>query len=237
MKSHASIITTLSVVFTLLTGCSSSHNLALDNTFPVPLMQKTPLKLALYLDEELLSYTYYEKIDKKGEWNVALGPVQETLFVNLARGVLEDYEVVDGLTSSSMHGVLKPHIDDLQFSLPEQTRSNFYEVWIKYRFQLYDPNGGYVGEWPLPAYGKASKKDFGSSGSGVEAAAIAACRDAMAFFALNFTREPIVKSWLDAGMPPGTAIPPPTEQESEEGADPGTGGEGDSNTSQEEESA
>ena len=190
----------------LIGGCSSTKNLALDSTFPVPLIPKVPLSLGIFLDNDLRSYTYNEKIENKGEWNVGLGAVQEPLFVNLAQGLLDGHELVSSPTTPTMDGVLKPHIDELQFSLPEQTRSNFYEVWIRYRFELYDPEGGLVGEWKLPAYGKASKKDFGSSSSGVEAAAIAACRDAMAFFALNFTREPVVKQWLDAGKPPGTAV-------------------------------
>ena len=192
-----------------LAGCASTKNLALDTTFPIPLMNKIPVRLAFHLDDALLSYVYSEKIAKKGQWNVELGSVQTKLFNNLAAGIFEQYTLVTDNSAPGLDGVLQPSITDLQFSLPDQTRSDFYEVWIRYNFDLYDSNGNSVGNWPLTAYGKASKNDFSSASTGVEAAAIAACRDAMAFFAINFTKEPIVKKWLAGGKPqkpPATPI-------------------------------
>ena len=204
------MIRPLTAIFALvlITGCAGTKDVAFEGNFPVPLIKKTPLRMGLALDETLTQYVYQEKIEKKGEWNVSLGPVQESLFTNLAEGMFTGYEMVaapaDAAPSiAGVDAILKPEITDLQFSLPDQTRSNFYEVWIRYTFRLYQPDGTLVSEWPLPAYGKASKRDFGNSSAGVKAAAIAACRDAMAFFALNFTKEPAVKKWLD-----GRASPP-----------------------------
>lgn len=196
-----------------LIGCAGTKNVALETTFPVPLMDKIPVSLALHLDDELLNFIYQEKIEKEGEWNVNLGAVQGELFENLATGLFENHALVVANLAPGFDGVLKPKIDDLQFSLPAHTRSDFYEVWIRYSFELYDSNGNSLGSWPLPAYGKASKRDFGSASSGVKAAAIAACRDAMAFFALNFAKVPQVRQWLAAGKP---QQPPPPQQEQAE---------------------
>ena len=200
-----------------LASCASTKNLVLDTTFPVPLMNKVPVRLAFHLDDTLLSYVYSEKIEKKGQWNVELGSVQTKLFNNLAAGIFEQHTIVATNSAPGLDGVLKPSITDLQFSLPDQTRSDFYEVWIRYNFDLYDSNGNPVGNWPLTAYGKASKNDFSSSSSGVEAAAIAACRDAMAFFAINFTKVPIVKKWFANGKPQKPPAAPSPAESAEDG--------------------
>ena len=211
----------------LLAGCVGSKNVALEGTFPVPLMDKIPVSLAIHLDEELLGYIYQENLEKEGEWNVNLGSVQTELFENLSVGLFEAHALVGANAAPGFDGVLKPKIDDLQFSLPAHTRSNFYEVWIRYSFELYDSNGNSIGTWPLPAYGKASKRDFGSASTGVEAAAIAACRDAMAFFALNFAKVPQVRQWLANGKPQ-LPPPPPKPAGNTDGTDAGSTGEGNS---------
>ena len=96
---------------------------------------------------------------------------------------------------------IRDSIKELQFSIPKQTRTDYFEVWIRYQFKLFDKNANLVGEWDLPAYGKAKAQDYPSDGTALQAAALSACRDAMAFFSLNFTRVPLVKNWIIAGKP------------------------------------
>ncbi len=93
-------------------------------------------------------------------------------------------------------------IAEFQISIPSQTRSDFYEVWIKYLMHLYDTHGTLIAEWPLTAYGKANKADFGfmesSDKLAIQQATMTALRDAGAFLALRFSSVPEVRSWLDA---------------------------------------
>ncbi|NKB97997.1 MAG: hypothetical protein GKR90_05805 [Pseudomonadales bacterium] len=220
-KTKALAVCSVLVIGFLLSACAGTKNLALDTTFPVPLIDKLPMRLGVYLDEDLRGYVYNEKLEKKGEWNVDVGSVQTELFTNLAAGLFEGHQLVTETSAPNFDGVLEPEITDLQFSLPTQTRSNFYEVWIRYNFKLYDSNGNTIGDWPLPAYGKASKEDFSSASSGVEAAAVAACRDAMAFFVLNFQKVPAVKQWLAAGKPQLPPAPAPIPAPAAESASPG----------------
>jgi hypothetical protein len=207
------------VIF-MLSACVGVNRLEVEGTFPIPLMEKTPVSLGIHLDDDILSYVHKETIEKGGEWEVSIGPAQQNLFNNLAAGVFEGYAFVEStsisVASMPLDGVLKPSIREVQFSLPKQTRSDYYEVWIRYEFQLYDRAGTLVGEWKLPAYGKASKNNFGSSSKGLQAAAMAACRDAMAFFSINFAREPVVKKWLAAGKPLLPPPPPPAPAENAE---------------------
>lgn len=215
--------TAWAAVILMLSACAGVKRLEIEGTFPVPLMEKTPVSLGIHLDEDILSYVHKETIEKGGEWEVSIGPVQQNLFNNLAAGVFENYAFVESTSipaaSTPLDGVLKPSIKEVQFSLPKQTRSDYYEVWIRYEFQLYDRAGTLVGEWKLPAYGKANKNNFGSSSKGLQAAAMAACRDAMAFFSINFAREPVVQKWLAAGkplLPPPAPIPVPVPAENAE---------------------
>lgn len=195
-----------------LCGCAGTKQLAIDTSFPIPIMEKTPVNLGIYLDDTLTQYAHKERIDNAGEWEVQIGAAQQQLFDNLAKGVFESHTFVSSNTGEApLDGVLKPNITDVQFSIPAQTRSNYYEVWIRYEFELFDRAGNAVGSWKLPAYGKASKKNYGSSSKGLEAAALAACRDAMAFFSINFAREPAVQKWLTAGKPLMPAATPESD--------------------------
>lgn len=210
----------------LLGACVGTTQLEIEGgALPVPLLERTPVNLGIYLDEELTTYVYREEIENKGTWVVPLGPIQLPMFENIGTGLFESYRFVDqpvaqATTSASplLDGVLKPAIKEVQFSLPSQTRTNYYEVWVRYTFTLLDRAGNPVGEWNLPAYGKASDENYGSASKGLEAAAIAACRDAMAFFSINFSREPSVRKWLAAGKPLMPA--PPTTTKPAPGAEP-----------------
>jgi hypothetical protein len=199
-----------------LTGCSSTNRLEVQDQFPIPMIEKSPVRLGVLLDDDLLSYVHEETIENKGSWEVSLGVAQQSLFNNLAIGVFEEFEFVDKQSAEHLDGVLQPHISEVQFSLPDQTRSDYYEVWIRYQFKLFDAAGTMIGEWTLPAYGKAKRKDYGSKNTGMQAAAIAACRDAMAFFSINFAREKVVYDWINAGKPlqppPQLPNPAPTTQ-------------------------
>ena len=193
----------LAVLFIFgLMGCNTTRDLDVDSSrFPVPVMQKIPLKLSILLDDDLTSYVHNESIENQGTYNVAVGPAQKDMFTNLADGLFESYEISNTLQDTELDGIFQPTIKEVQFSIPKQTRSDYFEVWIRYQMKLYDNVGNPIGEWNLPAYGKANKNDFRSQTNGLQEAALAACRDAMAFTSLNFQSEPVVQKWLAAGKP------------------------------------
>jgi len=216
----------------VLLACGTTRLEVDPDSFPIPVLTKTPVSLAVLLDEELTTYVHEEEIAKKGDWEVIIGPAQTPLFTNLASGVFEEYQLTEDLVSAEslgLDGTLQPQIEEVQFSLPSQTRSNYYEVWIRYQFKLFDRAGTLVKEWSLPAYGKANKKNHRSSSGGLQAAALAACRDAMAFFSINFAREPAIRQWIAAGkplLPPPAAPAPAAPTQAPTGTDAGESGDG-----------
>jgi len=157
--------------------------------------------MGVYLGDELLTWAHTEKLESGREWRIELGSAQTTLFRNLLTGMFDHMEVVSGVPGGAgVAATLVPRIEELQFSTPDQTRSEYYEVWIRYHFQLFDPDGSLIAEWPLTAYGQSNARNFGLQGQepALQAAALAACRDAMAFFVVQFRQVPAVRNWLVA---------------------------------------
>ncbi len=186
----------LSIV-TLLVGCAGAK-VAVPTQFPVPLVEKVPLPIGLYLDEALLAYTHRESLEKRGDWEIELGSAQPSMFANLLDGMFVGHRLVKQVAARhrDVAGVLAPSIEEVQFATPEQSRSDYYEVWLRYRFKLHDNQGAELGDWELTAYGKAHKQNHAGTGSALQDAAMAACRDAMAFFTQQFATVPAVQAWL-----------------------------------------
>jgi hypothetical protein len=192
----------------LLTACSGAL-VQMEGDIPTPLVEPMPLKMGMYFDPALTEYVYEERIADHGDWRIELGPMQPKLFLQMGSAMFEKAVRVDGTTphQADLDGVLAPTIADFQISIPSQTRSDAYEVWIKYLIRVFDKNGTLVAEWPLTAYGKASQKDYGllekTQGPAMQAATMRALRDAGAFLVMGFPRVPAIQAWMSAQQAPG----------------------------------
>lgn len=185
----------------LLAACTAT-NVAVDEetSFPVPLVRKLPLTMGLHLPEALTDFVHEEDLGDDGTFAIDIGDAQPTVFGNLFSGMFDNTVLIDdpALPAVSVAGTVVPTIAELQFSTPFQTRTDYFEVWIRYHFQLYNRDGDLEGEFDLTAYGKANTQNYGLNHTPptLRAAAMQACRDAMAFFTVQFTREPVVQNWL-----------------------------------------
>ena len=182
----------------LLGGCVGA-SVAVPTQFPVPLLNKVPHDFGLVLSKELTSYVHEEKIPEYGEWRIELGPAQEPMFEQLLTGMFNNHTRIDAVDQqgAAIRGVLQPAIKEVQFSTPNQTRSDYFEVWIRYEIGVYD-QGTLISALPIAAYGKANVQNYGLSSTepALQAAAWAACRDAMAYFAVQFQRDKAIQQWL-----------------------------------------
>jgi hypothetical protein len=194
------------IAVTALAGCGGA-SVTVPALFPVPVVERLPLTMGVHLDDALVNYVFTEDLGEGGEWEIELGRAQEQMFTNLLSGMFDGvYRVADPQQpDASVAGVLVPSITEVQFSTPLQTRTEYFEVWVRYQFRLYDRDGRLVTEWPLTAYGKANEDNYGlqSRAPALPAAAVEACRDAMAFFTVQFRSIPDVQRWLlsEAGGP------------------------------------
>ena len=187
----------LALAGTLLGACAGGSVLVPTN-FPVPLVEKIPLPIGIYLDQALTGYVHTEAVEGRGEWDIELGSAQRSMFDNLLAGMFIGHRFVDrsDRRNPDVAGVLVPSIEELQFTLPNQTRTDYHEVWIRYRFEMLDNQGNALGDWILTAYGKSHKQNHAGASASLRAAALGACRDVMADFALRFRSFPGIDAWL-----------------------------------------
>lgn len=203
LSTHSAARAVLAALLLGLLGCGGA-SVSVPPELPVPLVEQIPLTMGFHLSEELLAYVHEEELEDSGQWTIEFGSAQPLMFENLLTGMFAAVRPVAApqAPAGDVDGVLVPSIQEVQFSTPQQTRSDYFEVWVRYRFELRGRDGSLVGEWPLTAYGKANARNYGmnSREPALQAAALAAMRDAMAFFTVQFRTIPAVQTWLNAEL-------------------------------------
>jgi hypothetical protein len=193
-----------------LVACGGA-TVQMQGDIPTPLVQPLPLRMGFYFEPSLLDYVYEEKIENHGDWRVEVGQMQPKLFLKVGAAMFTHAEQVSSIApgNDNLDGVLAPTIADFQISIPDQTRTDFYEVWIKYLIHVYDNKGALIADWPVTAYGKSNQSDYGffekTNQPAMHDATMRALRDAGAFLALRFSSVPPIKTWLDTRAQTSTA--------------------------------
>lgn len=175
-------------------GCQGA-NVVVSTDVPTPLVEPIPLRVGVFFDESLKGYVHEETLEDHGNFRIELGTVQVPVFERVFDALFEEtVALASAEASDGVAAVIVPVFEELQFSIPAQTRGEFFEVWIKYRIDVYAPDGELLANWPLPAYGKSNERNFGfmedSNGSGLTEASVWALRDAAARLALYLPRVP-----------------------------------------------
>ena len=189
-------------------GCAGADVAVSPTRLPVPVVERLPVSVGIFLSQDLLGYVHEEELTNNGRWRIDVGTAQPLMFDNIARGLFSDHRRVENLEQvpSGVDAVLIPSIAQLQFAIPAQTRSDFFEVWIRYQFELLDADGSRIAQWPMEAYGRANARNYGfmedTENGALQEAAQIALRDAMAFFTFKFQRVPAVARWLQSVAPP-----------------------------------
>ncbi|NKB39270.1 MAG: hypothetical protein GKR93_19235 [Gammaproteobacteria bacterium] len=186
----------LSLAFLLsLSACNQSLTMEAKTDVPTPLAVKLPLSIGVHYDENFRNYTYEENSEDRQNWAIKSGTSQVDLFERVLPSMFQDIshiEDISGTLITDVDGVIVPEVEEMQFALPNETKSDLYEVWIKYKVKLLDKNGDLVADWPVTGYGKSSTEFLKSRDKGLQAAINSAFRDAGARFALTFSKIPAV---------------------------------------------
>ncbi len=191
----------------LLVGCT--NQVEVKGQFPTPVLDKLPLKIGVYYDPEFRSHEFYDEADSREEtdWIVRTGEAQVEMYNTLLPGMFEQVVMlnelprrdrVDTVLEQDLDAVLVPHVQELQYSIPNHTKINVFEIWMRYRYELYAPDGELLAEWSMTSYGKTPTAFLRTAEAAVNLAAVVALRDAGANFAMNFTRVPEIRTWMDA---------------------------------------
>ena len=186
----------------LLAGCGPNR-VETPSRFPAPLMQPIALSAALDADRAFSAYVHDEKLPPPGRaWKLSIGPASVDWMKNLLAASFASVPTAAG----SADLVFRPAIEDVQFSTPQQSKTEFYEAWIKYRVTVVNRGGQTVATWPIQAYGKRRDRSLASAEAGMGEALNKAMRDGAAALALEL-RDPRRVQALAQGRPaaPATA--------------------------------
>jgi hypothetical protein len=182
----------------LLSGCGPVKLVATTN-IPPPLVVKMPVSVALFVPKEFSDYAHDE--ERSGtDWHVELGRAQTDGLTRLLNAMFEHVVMVDSLNSGSSAGseiraILEPSVEEYAFVTPRDAGSPFYAVSIKYRMNVYTPDGRLADSWGFTGYGTAPSQGISSDEPLTQATALA-LRDAGAKLAVEFRDQAIVRGLL-----------------------------------------
>lgn len=197
-RRRLSLLATATTTF-LLASCAA-NTINISGTYPSPLVRKIPITVGVYYPEELRNFSFIEIDDYTGDdqYIVNSGATQVDLFNTVLPALFENVVMLDSLDNrpSEVDAVFVPAIEEFQLGLPAKTKLKVYEVWMRYNMRLENPQGEYIADWVMTAYGKSPTESFQSVDAGVQDATVVALRDLAASFTLSFTDVPEVNEWL-----------------------------------------
>ncbi|MBM4197189.1 MAG: hypothetical protein FJ197_08860 [Gammaproteobacteria bacterium] len=177
-------------------GCGGE--VVVRQTFPAALVQSLPLRAGLLLDETFVGYVHREERKGDRDWSIALGDANREWIRSLADRLFAATQDVTSVANArnempTVDLVLQPAIDTVEFSVPRQSATDHYAVWIRYNFSVYKPDGELVTRWRVSAYGQSGDEGL-SAAEALERAAYIAMRDAAATVATGFARQKKIKT-------------------------------------------
>ncbi len=180
-----------------LAGCSSSVTLK-PTAIPPPLIDKIPASIGLRIPAEFESFVHEEEVLGRKHWKIDLGRSNAVLFTQLFTYMFEKVTVLDADDDASLlslDALIEPSIDAFEFSVPKQTKTEAFAVWIRYRLKVYNSDGTVVANWPVSAYGKSQA---GGGSDALRRAAVLAMRDAAALIIMKLDDETGISARINA---------------------------------------
>ena len=171
----------------LLAGCGVNVKLAAP-TIPEPLLEQINMSVGVRMPENFEHFVHEEEIYGQQSWSIDLGRSNAALFEQLFAYMFANLVILgpdDDPMLMPIDALIEPSIDAFEFSTPEQSNTEAFAVWIRYRLKVYDPEGKLVSNWPVAAYGKSQTTMMGDSDA-LRNAAILAMRDAAALMIMKF---------------------------------------------------
>jgi hypothetical protein len=195
-----------------LAGCGPVRLVANTN-IPQPLIVKMPIGVALFMSKDFSEYVHREE-RWSTDWHVDLGSAQSEGMNRLFNAMFERVTPVDsvnaGARTQGVHAILEPSIEEYAFVTPRDAGSPFFAVSIKYRVNVYAPDGRLADSWGFTGYGTSPAQGISSTGPLATATALA-MRDAGAKLAVEFREQPVLRGLLPPEPSPDAAPSMPSE--------------------------
>ncbi len=181
------------------TGCTSKSLTLSEPTLPVPLLDPIPLRVGIKYSPEMHDFTHHEELLANQKWTISLGEANKLLYDQIFKAMFDETVILGPDDSPQLAGVdlmIVPSVEAFEFALPQQSRTETYTVWIRYRLVVYDKAGEEIANWPVSAYGKSGAGKFDGN-KAIQRATALAMRDAAALVSMRFISETgLLKSTL-----------------------------------------
>lgn len=200
--------TTFVVAFVAMAvaGCGSTVTMD-EPTIPAPRVEKIPVDVALRLPQEFEHFVHTEEILGKESWTIDLGRANTVFFTQLFGYLFDSLQVIgpdDDARDFQFDALIEPSIDGFEFSVPTQSKTETFAVWIRYRIQVFDSVGNSASNWTVSAYGKTQKEGLVGSDS-LQRAAVLAMRDAAALIIMQMDKATQISALADGPIAPPSA--------------------------------
>jgi hypothetical protein len=200
-------------IIVIAAGCGSSVRLD-PPTIPPPNINRIPITVAVRLPENFENYVHEEDVLGREQWTIHLGRSNAVFFTQLLAYMFDTTIMLKPDDDAAMYdfdALIEPSIDAFEFSVPNQTKTDAFAVWIRYRIKVYDRYGTMVANIPISAYGKSLTTMMGGSDA-LQRAAVLAMRDAAALMIMKFDEQTLFTSLGN----PSTVLPAVANEEGEE---------------------
>ncbi len=184
----------LALVAAALTLAACGGNIAIVHEFPVPLIEPLPLHVGIYYEDDIRYFQFLDKTSDGAEWSVDFGDANIRMLNNVLGAMFAQVEEVGDPTAgpatvAGLDGIIAPKIEEYAFLTPTEQGSKFYAVSIRYRLDVYTPDGTLASSWLVNAYGKSRSQMLQGEESLAEATRFA-MRDAAAALAEEYKDKP-----------------------------------------------
>lgn len=169
---------------------------------PRALIESIPAKVGLVMTAEQRNFVHTETRGGVA-WNIALGIGQQQLARRMLessfREVAEFADLDSAKSTSGLGAIFEPIIEQFSFATAQETGGDYVAVTIRYRINVFAPNGERYDSLTLTGYGTAAAGGLGAS-EPMENATKVAMRDAAARFLTQFSSTDVAKV-LAGGKP------------------------------------
>lgn len=177
----------------VLSACGGI-NIKPQAALPKPLIVPLPAAVGLIIPQQTRNYV--DRETRYGiDWAVDLGPGEVRLMQDVFRDLFHHVEEFRDLESAraasfkDLKALFETRVDQYSFVTARETGGRYYAVTIRYRINLYTPQGEPVDSYTLTGYGNS----LASSMSGekpLTQATVGAMRDVAAKFLVQFPEQP-----------------------------------------------
>ena len=169
---------------------------------PKALIDVVPAKVGLVIPADQKNFTHTETRGGM-TWTISLGAGQQQLsrrvLESTFREINEFGDLENARSAGDLQAIFEPRIEQYSFATAQETGGEYVAVTIRYRINVYAPNGERFDSLTLTGYGTASADGLGSAAP-MEEASRSAMRDAAARFLTQFPDTEVAKT-LVAGKP------------------------------------